>query len=87
MVRTFTENIKPMPRELEYELLIMNAIEQTDFLLSLSQRYEIDFSNIIKQYQALGEEVRSSLTKEEQTNVINMLKTLIEYLEDDEEEE
>lgn len=76
-----------MPRELEYELLIMNAIEQTDFLLSLSQRYEIDFSNIIKQYQALGEEVRSSLTKEEQTNVINMLKTLIEYLEDDEEEE
>lgn len=81
--RTFTESIEVAPREIERELWNMNATEQTDFLLALSQRYNNEFSNVVMQYEYLKDEVHSELTKEEQTNVVRMLKTLIEYLEDE----
>ena len=79
--RIFTENIEVTPRELERELCDMDAIEQTDFLLALSQRYKSEFSNVVMQYEYLKDKVHSELTEEERTNVINMLKTLIGYLE------
>lgn len=79
--RTFTENIRIAPRELEKELWNMNTTEQSDFLLALSQRYKNELSNVVMQYEYLKNEVHSELTKEEQADVVNMLKILIEYLE------
>ncbi len=84
ITRVFTESIEVAPRELEKEIWNMNATEQTDFLLALSQRYKNEFSSVVMQYEYLKDEVHSELTKEEQTNVVNMLKTLIEYLESEE---
>ncbi len=80
--RTFTEDIKPTSRELEYELCEnMDETEQTDFLLALSQRYKNEFSNVVKQYEYIGDKAHSALSKDELTNMVNMLNTLIEYLE------
>ena len=85
--RTFTEDIKPTSRELERELCEdMDETEQVDFLLALSQRYKNEFSNVVMQYEYIKDQMHYVLTKDELTNVINMLKTLIEYLEDKEEE-
>lgn len=85
--RTFTEDIKPTPRELERELCEnMDETEQADFLLALSQRYKNEFSNVVMQYEYIKDQMHFVLNKNELANVINMLKTLIEYLELDEEE-
>lgn len=81
--RNFTENIEIAPRELESELWNMNATEQADFLLALSQRYKNEFSNVVMQYEYLKDEVHSKLSKEERANVVSMLKTLVEYLEEE----
>lgn len=81
--RNFTENIEITPRELENELWNMDATEQTDFLLALSQRFNNDQYNVTMQYEYLKDEAHSELTKEERTNVVNMLKTLVEYLEEE----
>lgn len=81
--RNFTENIKITPRELENELWNMDAIKQTDFLLALSQRFNNDQYNVTMQYEYLKDEVHSNLTKGEQAHVVDMLKTLVEYLEEE----
>lgn len=81
--RNFTENIEIAPRELESELWNMNATEQADFLLALSQRYKNEFSSVVMQYEYLKDEVHSELSKKERANVVSMLKTLVEYLEEE----
>lgn len=80
--RNFTENIEITPRELENELWNMNATEQTDFLLALSQRYENEHFNVVMQYEYIKDTMRSILTEEDRRDVVNMLKTLVEYLEE-----
>lgn len=81
--RNFTEKIEIAPRELESELWNMNATEQADFLLALLQRFNNEQHNVTMQYEYLKDEVHSNLTKGEQAHVVDMLKTLVEYLEEE----
>ena len=79
--RTFAEKIEISPRELESELWEMDSVQQTDFLLALSQRYSNEFAKVVMQYEYLKDSVASELSLEERATIIYMLKTLIDYLE------
>ena len=82
--RHFTEDIKITPRELEKELWEMDAVKQTDFLLASSQRYRNETYDFVMQCEHLKDTVHSELlTEKERDNIVNMLKTLVEYLENE----
>ena len=79
--RTFAEKIEISPRELESELWEMDSVQQTDFLLALSQRYSNEFAQVVMQYEYLKDSMASELSDAERVKIIDMLKTLVDYLE------
>lgn len=83
ITRELSITMNPTPREIEEEIWGFDSIEQSDLILAMAQRFKNERYKVLMQLEYLTDDLKSELTKEEYNNAIDLFKTIVDYLEGD----
>jgi len=72
ITREMLITVSPTPREIECEIWNMDSTEQVDLILAMCQRYEIECGNVCMQSQAISDDLKKLLNREERIKRVLM---------------
>lgn len=79
ITREMLITVSPTPREIECEIWNMDSTEQADLILAMSQRYEIECGNVCVQSQAISDDLKKLLNREERIKVRRLFQHFLAY--------